>query len=317
MRTYKEQTTLILEKVNQYNNAKQKRMKYIYSLSIIAACLLIAFSVYMIPAILKNSVEPPVNPTKHDYAVYIPAIKLPENTNDTESYDMIGFVVYKGRIYTQTKYYYNDEATAISNLVGEWLGYAKGNIHEWSKQDDYAVEFAGSVSGDVYSVNGFSTDYCLCMKGSYLSDDDGFVQWINFYENLNDIGLTFGSDLFGERLNLAEKWQYAKYQEHDNWNNDTQFNYVCHDLIGVSDDEIAAFIKELYSGEFEYMYDKNDSDKFYRLNPKQSHLYFHMDDNTIIELILVENGYVGYRHLGWYFVKMPGDIFDMIFNACQ
>jgi hypothetical protein len=54
MRTYREQTALILEKVNQHNqhnNAKKKRMKYIYSLSAAAACLVVILSIYALPFI--------------------------------------------------------------------------------------------------------------------------------------------------------------------------------------------------------------------------------------------------------------------------
>jgi hypothetical protein len=31
----------------------------------------------------------------------------------------------------------------------------------------------------------------------------------------------------------------------------------------------------------------------------------------------MEGGYVSYQPLGWYFVKMPGEIFDKIYNAIQ
>jgi len=60
MRTYKEQTELILEKVNRHNNAKKKRVRYIYSLSTAAAaCLIIFLSVYTLPMILQTPINPP------------------------------------------------------------------------------------------------------------------------------------------------------------------------------------------------------------------------------------------------------------------
>ena len=64
MRTYKEQTALILEKVNRYNGAKKKRMRYIYSLSTVAAaCFVIIFSIYALPVIMRNNpAELPAEP---------------------------------------------------------------------------------------------------------------------------------------------------------------------------------------------------------------------------------------------------------------
>ena len=42
-----------------------------------------------------------------------------------------------------------------------------------------------------------------------------------------------------------------------------------------------------------------------------------MKDNTRIELRLFEGGYVGYQDLGWYFVKMPGEIFNRLYEASK
>ena len=42
-----------------------------------------------------------------------------------------------------------------------------------------------------------------------------------------------------------------------------------------------------------------------------------LSDGTTVELRLIEGGYVGYQELGWYFVKMPGDVFDAVLAACQ
>lgn len=253
------------------------------------------------------------NPSVSEYGVYIPAIELPKNTDGVEM-DMKGLFVYQGRIYTQTAWYYNEEVSSIKNLIGERLGYAKGNINEWSKQDEYAVEFAGSITGDVYTVKGYDKQFRLCVMGSYVDNDGNHVDWVNFYENLNGIGLTSGSDLFGDRLMLRENWKQVKSQKNDDWDYDKQ---TFTDLMGVTDSDINAFISALYSDDFEYVYETVGIDNFYTAEQTQAHLYFHMEDNTVIELRLFEGGYVGYRHLGWYFVKMPGEAFDVIFNACK
>lgn len=51
--------------------------------------------------------------------------------------------------------------------------------------------------------------------------------------------------------------------------------------------------------------------------PVQGHLFCALSDGTTVELRLIEGGYVGYQELGWYFVKMPGDVFDAVLAACQ
>jgi hypothetical protein len=140
------------------------------------------------------------------------------------------------------------------------------------------------------------------------------VEWINFYENLNGISLTYGSDLFGDRMLLREHWKQAKYQTHENWNN---AKGIYSSLPNVTNNDISAFIDALYSGEFENTQETFGVDHFYLDSQAQAHVYIHMDDNTFIELRLMEGGYVGYQSLGWYFVKMPGAAFDAIFNVCR
>jgi len=252
------------------------------------------------------------NSTGSDYKVYVPAIELPKKTNDDVKMSMIGLFVYQGRIYTQAGWYYNEDAAGVNGLVGERLGYAAGNVDEWSNQDEYAAEFAGSVAGDVYSVNGYSKQFRLCMKGNYIDDSGAEIEYINFYENLNGIGLSTGEDLFGDRLKLRDNWTQVKYQKHDDWDYNRS---VYNEPEGVSSEDIAAFIDGLYSGEFEYVYETLPD--FYTPEQEQAHIYFYMNDNTIIEMRLFEGGYAGYQHLGWYFVKMPGEAFDVIFNACR
>ena len=263
-------------------------------------------------------------PPEPGHGVYIPGIELPERT-DGEEFSMIGLIVYQGRIYTSAAWYYNKDAEyIIENLVGDRVGFAKGNIHEWSTQDDFAVELAGSVYGDVYAVSGYNSWYRLCMIGNYTDDYGNDVQWANFFECLNGYGMTNGYELFvfGSLMDVyngeirSRNWSHVKYQDHDNWDYaDPIREYVYHDLKGVSDEDITAFLYELYFGQFEDVHE-TANDNFQFRNERQTHLQVYMDDNTVIELRLFEGGYVGYRHLGWYFVKIPGEAFDTIFNAC-
>ena len=99
------------------------------------------------------------------------------------------------------------------------------------------------------------------------------------------------------------------YLTHDDWNN------AVYDFkpLGLDDDTVSAFLDELCAGEFVYTWD-TDHDIYD--SAVQGHLFFFQSDGTTIELRLIEGGYVGYQHLGWYFVKMPGDVFDAVLAAC-
>ena len=263
-------------------------------------------------------------------ALYIPAIELPEiNAQEgiAVEMDMIGLIVYQGRIYTQAEAFYDIERTGIAEaLLGERIGTAKGNIDEWSAQDDYATEFASTAQGDVYTVNGYNPEFRLCVRSDSFDENENPVVVYSFYENLNGIYLTTGKDIFEDCLNLTENWISVESQSHESWNY-TQGNFG--ELEGVTNQEITDFLEALSNGVFENtyvtnpdIYGKNEADpKAAEIaaasSSSQKHLYFHMNDGTTVELRLMQGGYVGYQPMGWYFVKMPGEAFDRIFNACR
>lgn len=290
------------------NYIKKKKNPWI-KWGLTAAC----FGLFIFSMVQFNNTKLPdnVTPPGGNSAIHVPAIELPKET-DGVAMDMMGLIVYKGRIYTQARWYTDEDAIDVEKLVGKKLGTAVGNIDEWSSQDDYAVEFASTITGDVYSVNGYSTDFRICTRDSFEDANGNNVLYINFYENLNGIDIATGKDLFETRLKLLENWNTVQYQTHDNWDNGAP-DYVFNDLTGISDKDINTFLETLNSSDFEYVYESNPD--FYSGSSKQAHLYLHMDDATVIELRLFEGGYVGYQHMGWYFVKMPSEIFDLIFNA--
>lgn len=151
-------------------------------------------------------------------------------------------------------------------------------ISNFLRTQKYAEEFAGTAIGDVYMVNGIS--------------------------------LNTGKDLFGDRLKLEGNYDYIKYLTQDNWDNGwPNYNYL--DLKDITQVDIDAYIKELYNGEFVSMENSNIYD-----NPSH-HIFVYMKDKTRVELRLFEGSYVGYQALGWYFVKMPGDIFEKIYSATK
>ena len=277
-----------------------------------AACLVVVLGFFLWPDSQKLPADEPVG---ESFGVMLPIIELPDDA-DTGAYSMIGFFIYQERFYTHSSsFLYGDAEFAISNLVGERIGYAKGNIDEWSKQDEYAVEFAGSIKGDVYTVKGHDPRYRLCVVNGFDMPSVVIYEWFSGYK------VSSGHDLYpfyslldiknGEVL--SENWSNVQFQTHDDWDNGLPKK---HDFTGIRDEEITAFFYDVYFGEFEYVFESVSED-FYYSGLQQAHLFVRMNDGIILELRLFEGGYVGYQPLGWFFVKIPGESFDRIFDACR
>lgn len=236
--------------------------------------------------------------------VYIPAIELPD-AESAAAMDMIGLVVYQGRIYTQAEYYFGEAAEKIEPLVGEHLGTAKGNIDEWSSQDEYSAEFASTVGGEVYSVNGYDTSFRICIYGKYEDENHNHTVWIQFLDCLNGITLRTGAELFQDRLHISERTEAVLLENHGD-ENSTEENLPTADI-----DQNAW-------SDFWYQADNSEIIRIwnYGAQNNQALLILSMSDGTVIRLRLIEGGYVGYDALGEYFVKISEETFNAVYDAC-
>lgn len=253
--------------------------------------------------------QSPSSSAKDEYAVYTDSVKLPENTSGVE--DMLGCLVYKGKVYTQSTLSARTRTGILAHaeqLVGEYVGEAKGTLDEWSSQEEWATEFASTYSGPVYKVNGYSEDFRLCI---YV--DFGGEQWLQLLDNYDGIGLNTGADLFEKRLHVTGNVESVTYRTHSDWNKGVS-NYQ--DLVSVTEEQFEQFLTELCESPFVRISAKNDPN-FYDDAETQGHLYLNMKDGSVIVLRLIEGGYVGCQNLNWIFVKMPGELFDLVLGACQ
>ena len=246
--------------------------------------------------------------------VYVPSIKLPESTESGTAADMIGLVVYKGQIYTQAVDYTGEEAYKIDAIVGEYLGTARGNLDEWSSQDDYADEFASTIYGEIYSVNGYDTSFRICLRAEY-EDENGSNLWIQFLDCLNGITITKGSELFEDRLHVREKVAMVQWQSQEDW------DYYLGNYQDTDIDETLwnEFWDAVDNGDFYYMWNEEDLSPIINDMSHQAHMIITMNDGTKVNVRLIEfdgEGYVGYESFGWYYVKVPKDVFDRMYEAC-
>ena len=261
-------------------------------------------------SIAANQEDNAVN--NSDDGLHIPAIKLPE-PSESANMDMIGLVVYQGRIYTQSEFYDGDEARKILPLLGEHLGTAKGNLDEWSSQDDYASEFASSVAGEVYSVNGYDTDFRICTYAETEDENHNKNDWVLFLDCLNDITLKNGSELFEDRFHVRERTDTIQFQTHSDW--DKGLNNI--QTADIEPDIWNEFVDQVDNGEFIYTWEPGlkGNNTIYD-TPNQAHIVLSMNDGTVVRLRLIDGGYVGYDAMAWYFVKIPEDIFKTVYDIC-
>lgn len=161
------------------------------------------------PVISSNNPGPEVSNVNDPNTVTVPKIELPDETDVMAN--IIGLIVYKGNIYTQS-------ATSITpevakQLRGNQLGRTKSGIHERSTSSDY-TELASTIGEmDVFSVKGYDTDFRIM---SYL-EMDGQI-FAEFYEHLNNITISKGKDIIG-KLNLIDHIGSVKWQNFNSRNN--------------------------------------------------------------------------------------------------
>lgn len=233
--------------------------------------------------------------------IYISKIELPKNNN--AAMDMIGLIVYQGRVYTQTGTKVNPESA--EDLRDEKLGTTKGNIDEWSRQDDYAVELASSIGKqDVYSVKGYDKSFRIMTYGKING-----TAYAEFFECLNGITIKTGADVFN-KLKIENNIKTAKYENFESWNYSKQ-QYI--ELTQLQ--ELKGFVNELkntipYKQEdLSYLWDDNGE-----IN--QKFVYVTLNDGSEVQIRLFKDGYI-YYSCSHIFFKMENQAFDKLWNELK
>ena len=214
--------------------------------------------------------------------------------------DMVAFFIYQGRCYVQYEWVYEAES-----LVGEYLGTATGLINEWTPADGY-VDFAGSVRGDFYAVNGYDPTFMLCMQDG----DDGAVQT---YICDNGITLKYGSELYEDRLHLSENIVSAQFESRDSWYYSRGERYPLDD----SDAAVTAFLSALDSALFMPYNEVPLNGRSHLSEMELYHLYFQMQNGTTVRLRLHENGYVRFDGMWSLCVQIPEESFNALLKMIE
>jgi hypothetical protein len=236
-----------------------------------------------------------------DGSVEIPAIQLPE---DTSSADMIGLIVYNGKIYTQTGTEIDSEDAKA--IIGDKLGTTKGTIDEWSKQEAYDEEFASTIGKtDVYSVKGYDKDFRVMTYQE--QDGKGYAE---FYESLNGLRINSGEDVFGE-LKMVGGVSSAQYRTFSDWNNSIE-NYQ-----PITDIEtLNTFVAELNKTKPFPRGQNSDPIGNSRTDEQFRELSIKLNDGSRVNLTLLKEGYIYYGYMGVYF-QMNEDVFSKMWKQIQ
>ena len=236
---------------------------------------------------------------KEGEGVVIPAIKLPKR--NTADMDMIGLIVYNGKIYTQTNSQLKPEVA--KTLVGEKLGVTKGNIDEWSSQKAYAEELASTINhADVYTVKGYDRDFRIMI----YNERDGNTR-AEFFENLNGITINSGADLFG-KLKIADHVSSAYWRTSDEWYNSIDNFKPITDTVMLN-----AFLEELGYAK-PILRERNGAvlDDL-RNDGGSRELTVDLQDGSSVRLELLEGGYIVYGAMDVYF-KMDEAVFSDLWS---
>lgn len=218
-----------------------------------------------------------------------------ESAKAESTSDMVAFFIYEGRSYVQYEYIENAET-----LIGEKIGTANGTISEWTKEDGY-VNGAGSVSGDFYTVNGYDSDFMLCMK----QEQDAILTFINN----NGFTIQKGYELFEERLHLKDTYVSVYCQERNDWNNGVD---VSVQIQEKDFDIIDQFLTRIDDAEFMLLSDiplDDDSNNVYD-SKELYHIYFTSENGMVTHLRLFEGGYVSFNGISQICVQIDQTFFE-------
>lgn len=281
----------------------QKRNKRFVATFVGSLILLLGFSIFSSlnwSDTRDHSASSPIDRTVSEGAVFIPQIKLPEQSNT--AMDMIGLIVYQGRVYTQTDTQINPDSA--KQLLGKKIGRTKGNIDEWSSQDEYAQELASSIGQmDVYSIKGYDSDFRIMtyeeMNGSIHAE---------LYECLNGIEVKSGADIFN-KLQLVGNVQSATWEEFNSWNNNQQI----YKNVQV-DTKLDHFLQSLNVAK-PIEQEELQKEGIYE-NMEQKFILIKLKDQTEVRLRLFKDGYVKYGFAPVFF-KVDNEPFSEMWNSLE
>ncbi len=217
--------------------------------------------------------------TNAEQGVTIPKAALPDPSHTA---DMMGLICHNGKVYLQAGSYSSDHKEDVFRLVETYLGEAVADVDEWSvKKDGWITELAATTWGSVYTLKSYDEDFRICTANEWLHPEEGHTRYyLTYYECLNGITLTKGSDLLEDRLHLSET------------------------LPDSTDPEITELVSALNDARFVYVapnttpynvYLGDSTGDFRRKKDYSERLVITPEDQVPLYFTVYKNGYVCYN----------------------
>ncbi len=278
------------------------------------------------PAVTDNTgaAQTPTEPTTgqpNKAGVVIPKLetKLPTTNIDAACW-AYAFLVHQGSAYCSNTASIDFSQAEENHLLGEKIGTTIGSdmVSYWiAHPEAYEQEGASNIGsgGEIYTVNGYDPSFRLAVVKSYTeyrgdNHEEVSGKAVFILDKLNDITLYTGKDLFTDRLHLRERMVSAVWQSYKAWYHGSQTFYP---PDSVTPEQWTAFFDALDNAPFE---DTSDIKPPLYKSDNQKHLVFTLSDSLTVTLYLYADGYVSLESSS-YKVKMPGDAFDAIYQACR
>ncbi len=318
----------VMNNVNKRQTLYSKILKY----ALVPVCIVIAICTIWV--LDNNRKENNIDIAKEnnivnnikdaeDGGIFISKVKFSVPDNTIEACRAYGIIAYNDKMYT------SNETISLEknvNLRGKFLGNVNSIMDLYMKSDYYLnatstgmpylekfIEEQTTITpntyigdyivdnyNEVYEVNGYDTDFRIC---TYNEKENSIM----IFQRLNGITVKYGKDIFYDRLKIKDNFEKIEYQYHQDWNDNKK---IYKEFKNVTIEDINIFLDEINNAEFIDASSLNLSS----LNKKYAHLYFTMKDGTIVNIDLIEGGYVKYNGLYDIVIKLETETFDKIFN---
>lgn len=252
----------------------------------------------------ENPTVPTPGISQNADGIVIPQMKLPESADGQA--DMLGLIVYQGRIYVS--FMATVDQTKGEALLGTHLGVTKGNIDEWSKQSDYAVEFASSIGkADVYTVKGYDPAFRIMSR---QTDENGQT-WMTIFECDNGITIRSGEDWFG-KMNLSGNLQSASWMKAYDW---YRSGPESDQSKAVELEKLSDFVAALNTAQPVAELSKHYEDEFYGFADSENMIWLQLTtkDGISTTLFVHRDGYV--RSSLEISFKLPAEITENLWKS--
>ena len=270
------------EYIEEAENYKSKKKLYKYFFLPAAACLCLILG-------LNNTKSFDVNLVlSHDSTeekIVLNGIMLPKT--DIENYIHQDYIC--PFILHNEHYYFAYCQTENTDLIGDCLG---------------TGEYLGNTTWKYYAVNGYNPDFMICVPLG-----DSYMLFINN----NNYKITYGRDIFEDKLHMLDRCKYISYISHKDFTNPNITHEYWPKLISYmrSYRTPIRFLEEIMGATW------NDSSQMIGDNEALYHIFYQLEDGITVRLVLYEGGYVEFEAFPGVCVQISDELLQKMIRYME